>query len=403
MAAHRHQDGQKSGRHNPPFLAPFIQEQTQHKEEYGSGTHIHRTGREGLRAPVERQVLGGFLEVFLSGALEKLDGFRLVGVHGARGGAAVEVGNHQVGKLFPAIAPGGGVIQVQPLLAAAFPGELGAAAHGIGRIFGQRQQLVGIGGHARQAQHQKKGRGNEELLHRLPPDCRHQLHNGIDEHHQGQVIGNLLVVGLDLEAQRKAEKDGPQQDFPNAFGLVRVNQGGQNPGHQGDGLHLGIVAHLDNLEVIAAERHGNGAHKGHRPADSQRQHQQEGAQQRYKEPGGRTLAGKQQVVQRLGIVSAVLGRNGRGGHSAEHRVGPVRGVVGVGLVPLRHLVRHSHIAGDVALVHNLAFQHLRHKAVTQRQEQRHNPQGEDYFLPNIFHFAVLFRSSASAWAVARRE
>ena len=30
---------------------------------------------------------------------------------------------------------------------------------------------------------------------------------------------------------------------------------------------------------------------------------------------------------------------------------------------------HPHVAGDIALVYNLSVQHLRHKAVTEGQEQ----------------------------------
>ena len=223
-----------------------------------------------------------------------------------------------------------------------------------------------------------------------------QLYQSIDEHHKGQVVRDLLVVGLNLETERKAEEGCAQKRFPYGFfaslrmtRTVSVNQRRQHPGHEGDGLHLGVVAHLDNLEVVAAEGHGDGASYGHGPADAQGKKQQEGAQQAYEYPRSRTLACKEQLVERLRIVSAVLGGDGRGGHAAEHGVCPVGWIVRVGLVPLAHLMRHAHIAGNVALVHYLAVQNLRHKTVTQGQKQGHDAQGKGYFLPNLSHTTLF--------------
>ena len=248
MASYGHQDGQNGSSQQPPFFLSPVQEQAQNKEEHADGTHIHGTGCKGLGTPVERQVLGGFLEVLLPGPLKELDGLRLVGVYRAGRCAAVKVGDHQVGQFLPAIAPGCGIIQVQALLAAAVLGQFGAAAHGIRRVFGQRKQLVGVGGYARHAQHQQEGRCHHKRLPGLSPDGLHQLHDGIDKHHNGQVIRDLLVVGLDLETERNAKQGCAQERFPNVFGiLIRIYQCRQDPGHEGDGLHLGVVTHLDNL------------------------------------------------------------------------------------------------------------------------------------------------------------
>ena len=52
----------------------------------------------------------------------------------------------------------------------------------------------------------------------------------------------------------------------------------------------------------------------------------------------------------------------------------------MGLVPLRHLVGHPHIAGNIALVHDFALQHLRDKAVGKRQEKDHDTGRNAYFL-----------------------
>ena len=91
VAAHRHENGDDRGRHQPPFLPSLVKAEAQHEEEEGDGAHVHGTGRERLGTPVERQVLGRFLQVLLAGALEELDGLALVGIHSAGGGPAVEV------------------------------------------------------------------------------------------------------------------------------------------------------------------------------------------------------------------------------------------------------------------------------------------------------------------------
>ena len=123
-----------------------------------------------------------------------------------------------------------------------------------------------------------------------------QFYQGIQEHHDGQVVSNLLVVGLHLETEGEAEKRRAQKPFPPAIGLVRIHQRRQHPGEQGDGLHFGVVPHLNNLEIVAAEGHGDGAAHRHRQAYPQGQEQKECAQHRDKQPGGRAFAGEQQIV-----------------------------------------------------------------------------------------------------------
>ena len=117
MAANRHQDGQDGSRQQPPFLPSFIQAQAQNKEEDTDGAHIHRTGGKRLRAPIERQVFGSFLQVLLSSLAQQLDGGRFLRIHRPGRRSAVEIGDHQVGQFFPAVAPGGGILQVQTFAA----------------------------------------------------------------------------------------------------------------------------------------------------------------------------------------------------------------------------------------------------------------------------------------------
>ena len=63
------------------------------------------------------------------------------------------------------------------------------------------------------------------------------------------------MVGLDLQAQRQAEQDGAEEHFrePAALGFgapVGIHQRGQHPREEGDRLHLRVVAHLDDLEIV---------------------------------------------------------------------------------------------------------------------------------------------------------
>ena len=108
------QENRQQGRYKqPPFLPALVQEQSEEEKEYRDGSHIHGTGREGLRAPVERQRLGDFIRIPLTGLLEKLDDFGFVRIDGTGGGTSVEIRDHQVGKFFPSIGPGGSIIELQ--------------------------------------------------------------------------------------------------------------------------------------------------------------------------------------------------------------------------------------------------------------------------------------------------
>ena len=92
------------------------------------------------------------------------------------------------------------------------------------------------------------------------------------------------MVGLDLERECKPEKSraqSRQSPFTVAFGsrlAVGEHHSGKHPRQERKGLHLGIMAHLDNLDIVGAESHGHGAAGSHQRAYAQRKHQQKGAQ-----------------------------------------------------------------------------------------------------------------------------
>ena len=221
MAAQREQHGQDGPRHEPPFLLPLIQEQTQHEEEDRDGAQVHRPRREGLRAPVERQVLGRFPEIRLAGPLEQVVGLRVLGIDRTGGRTAVEIGNQQVGEFLPAVGPGCGVIQVEAFGSfAALGGRRAAAAHGVRGVFHRGEELGGVGGDAGHAENQQKGRGSEEsapkgfLRDRLRGGTaepvaakeRNDQDDYVDQDQDTQIVGDLRMVRLDLEAQRQAEE-----------------------------------------------------------------------------------------------------------------------------------------------------------------------------------------------------
>ena len=168
----------------------------------------------------------------------------------------------------------------------------------------------------------------------------------------------------DSEAMAAA---GPAQGL-----IVSEDQCGQNPGQEGEGLHLGVVADLDDLQVVGAEGDGDGAADGQKRVYPQGEHQQPGAQQRDEQVGRRAASGQQEIVDLLRPVPARGGVDRGGRHPAEHRFGPRGGIVGVGGVPAHHLVRHPLPARDVALVDDLAAEYLRYVGVGEDEQADHD-------------------------------
>ena len=400
MAAQRKQYGEHRARHDPPFLLAPEGEQAQHEQEDGDGAHVHRPGREGLRAPVEREVLGKLLQVGLPRPLEQLVGLGMFRIDRPGGRTAVEVGNQQVGQFLPAVRPGRGVVEVQALgPRAAFRSLGAAAAHGIRGVFHRGQEFDGVGGDAGDAQDQQQCRCCEEAAPEAFFPDRHHQHDDVDQDQQREVVGDLRMVGLDLEAQRQAEQrrpeDGARQPtvFPGRGGsclrsaaapglpatvgdsqslVISKDQRSEYPGQERQGLHLRIVADLDDLQVVGAERDGDGAAHGNQRMDAEGEHQQPRAQQRKEEVGGRAAARQQEIIDRLRPVALRGGVDGGRRHAAEHGLRPGGLVVGMGGVPFHHLVGHALPAGDVALVDDLAAQDLGDIGVGEYEQADHD-------------------------------
>ncbi|MBR4134459.1 MAG: 50S ribosome-binding GTPase, partial [Bacteroidales bacterium] len=221
---------------------------------------------------------------------------------------------------------------------------------------------------------------------------------GVDDQHQCQVISNLLVIGLDLETHGKSEKNRSQErlrkpTFPtfNLFKCAAVceDEGRQSPWEEGYGLHLGVVSDLDDLEIVRAERYRDGSSCRQHGVDAEGKQQQEPSQQGNEQVCSRPFPCQQGIIDGLRPVTLPrCGDDGRG-HSTEHRICPIGWVVRMGLIPFVHLVRHSDIAGDVALVHDLTAQHLWDEGVGDDEEKQDDTRERQYSFQSFAHITVL--------------
>ena len=97
------------------------------------------------------------------------------------------------------------------------------------------------------------------------------------------------MVCLHLKTYRHPEKCGAEKHAWGVAGqgrFVAEYESRQHIRHEGDGLHLGIVPHLDNLEVERAEGNGDGAARCNQRVNPECEQQQEGSQHRHEKPVG---------------------------------------------------------------------------------------------------------------------
>ena len=381
MAAERQQHRQQRSRSQPPFLLALPVHQAEYEQEHRYGAHIHRAGGEGLGAPIGRKALAYLREVGLTGPAKQFHGFRL---HAqlTRRRSAVVIGYDEVGKFLPAVGPGRCIVDVEAL-GAAFPCAAlgGAAAHRIRSVLPGGKEARRIGRDSGESQHQQQHRGKPEVLLRLlAGNHPYEQHKYVQQYDDGKIIGNLRMMGLDLEGNGNAEKGRTEAYAGKAPALaepllnrlaVGENQGCKHPGHVCQGHHLGVVTNLDDLQIVRAEGDGDGASGRDQRTDAKRQHQQEGSQKRYEEIRSRTPARQQEIIDRLGDVARTGAGECDGGHAAEHRFRPGGGLAGMRLVPLLFLVSHSHPAGDIGLIDHLAGKDVGNERVGEYQEAQH--------------------------------
>ena len=297
VASEPEEHGQDGGGEKPPFLLPLVEEQAQQEKEHRYRPHVHRAGSERLGAPVERKMLCHLVCIALSRLAEKLDHFRLPGIHRSGGRAPVEIRYHEVGQFLPAVRPGCGIVQLEAVGVDGLPfgmRKLGTSPHRVGRIFIQRGKGDRIGAYSEKADDQKEAGSGEEAAGLVPRFLAghegQEKPDHIDRYHQGEIIGDLLMVGLDLETQGQAEEHCPQKGLGKPFTpcrrgfavqvldcrLISEYERSQDPGKEGKGLHLRVVPHLDDLEVVGTERNRNRTDYRHKDVDSEGKHQEEG-------------------------------------------------------------------------------------------------------------------------------
>ena len=262
----------------------------------------------------------------------------------------------------------------------------------------------------------------------LPCAQPHEIHYGIEENDDGKIIRYLRVVRLDLETEREGEKYGAehrpgQPSFPAGLLCVSVprsciapfpvlqpchcapvceDYSGQHPRHESDCLHLGIVPHLDYLEVVGAEGDGYGSCDCQKPVHPEGKHQQESSYQGNEQEVRGSCARQQGLVDGIGPVSVefIVHRDCR--HSPEHGIGPQGLVIRVCCIVPCHFIGHSLPCGCVRLVEDFPGQHIGYERIRQCEEERTDADVNEYFLEClsvVFHLVPLFVSSSIRAAI----
>ena len=165
----------------------------------------------------------------------------------------------------------------------------------------------------------------------------------VQQDYQCEVICYLRVVGLDLKTQeksesRRAESCVRQPPFLLQGYVPHIRNCRKHPREEGYGLHLGVVPHLYNLEVIRAESYGDGTSYRYQRVYSEREHQKPRAQKRNEKICGRSFACHQKIVEPLRPVTFGGSMNRGCGHASEHGFCPCRLVVRVSRIPFHHFV-----------------------------------------------------------------
>ena len=124
-------------------------------------------------------------------------------------------------------------------------------------------------------------------------------------------------------------------------GTIGEDHSGKHPREVCDGLHLRIVAHLDDLHIVRTECDRDSASYRHHLPCAERKHQQKTADQREKQIACRTFSSKKKVVDGIGPISLETVDGSCSRHSSEHRIGPCSGVVRIGLIVGDGLIGHT--------------------------------------------------------------
>ena len=205
------------------------------------------------------------------------------------------------------------------------------------------------------------------------------------------------MVGLDLHTQGQGEKHRTEHRQGEPFSpgslvgkstAIGENQACKHPGSECKGLHLCVVPHLDDLEIVGTESHRNGSCNGKNLVDSQGEHQQKSPEKGHEKIVGRPESSRQKLVQRFCPVSLKLVVHRHGRHSPEDGVRPQGPVVGMGGIVGGYFICNAFPGRYVRLIQHLSRKHLRHEAVGEGEEEeddaRVDEAGGQYLV--ILHF-----------------
>ena len=293
-------DGKEGGYQERPFVGAADQQQSQDEEEADDGARIDVSGREGLFAPVHRRVaaeslgIGGPHAVLDHGLAEVGVAARVVG-----GCTAHKARNQQREGLGPAVAPLGGVIEVQAARFVAFVGFLDqvgmAAAHGFAGIFRIGEDAGRVGADSDSHRSGEQEGGHEEVLVTLLAEMGDEFGEPAEPDHHEDVVGHLRVDGVPDGGENHG------QDKPEAIFLAMENQveGGEDHAHQGNRGGLPVVPGRNDDDKVRRQGDGDG------PGDTGPGVDFKGAQQDEKteeidqeHPDGMRMAAEENGVQR---------------------------------------------------------------------------------------------------------
>ena len=196
----RQQHGEDGDSQQGPLERSLDDEQSQHEEHEHKGTHIDRSCRHGLLAPVLANLLID-AQIVVVGMLHG----QLVLCH-RHGGSTLDIGNEQGPRLVDAIAPLGDIVTVQTtggLVAGILLHQLTLATHGLLAI---EPGMIEVGEVQADANGSTYGTHRQGLQHMLPAtrlrvaETFNDKGNDHGEDDEEVVVGHLHVVGQHLQA-----------------------------------------------------------------------------------------------------------------------------------------------------------------------------------------------------------
>ena len=224
----------------------------------------------------------------------------------------------------------------------------------------ERGEVGSHGQHSRHSQHKSRF---HKSGHPLLPDGHHKVVHPHGHQHKGEVVGDLWVVGGNLQGGKECREQAAQNDAPTT---QSVDHSAHQQGCIGEGKHLGDVPCSNNQYGVGGKTIGNGGHNGNQRVHSpQEQHRPETHQSEEYQHCGPTEGVGEVGAPVFDNHRGILDVNHIGGHTAEGVAGPLR-VLACGLC-LLDVATHTLILGDVAHRECLTL-HLGLK-VEQREEQ----------------------------------